>query len=300
MPTFPKTIGVIGLGSIGMRHAKNLLAMGHHVFGTDTDSSKRNPLREIGGTWNNQGKIWECDGVIIASPSGQHGIQTGIAVSLRIPVLVEKPIGVSGTDAEILSDLLQNMADKPVMVGNNLRFHSCVKKAKEWLDAGLIGTPLWANFTLAQYNDKYTDDVILNWGAHELDLARYLLGTCIIAQAVGDRKIADIILVHANECQTTVHLDYMTEPETRNFRIQGVDGFIAGELTGQRRSVLWYAGQTEPQIEYGDDSFDENYIEEMQEFIARIDGAIGIGASGEDGLAVLELILEAKKLAGIG
>jgi len=302
-----KTIGVIGLGSIGMRHAKNLLAMGHTVVGYDLDGSKMKVLLEYGGGWMDMkgGLPNLIDGVVIASPTHLHLGHLLLATNAMNPCFVEKPIG---DNAGVCSTLLANRGavEKQLltMVGNNLRFHSCVKKAREWLDAGSIGKPIWANFTLAQHNDKYTDDVILNWGAHELDLARYLLGDCWINTAVGTRDITDIMLLHDSGCRTTVHLDYVTWPEVRKFTIGSGNGVIVVDLV-KREAVAVAQSQDDREgtiIEsfHGNDSFDENYIEEMQAFIDLIDGKeVPHAATGEDGLAVLELILVAKKTAGI-
>ena len=312
MPTSPKTIGVIGLGSIGMRHAKNLLAMGHRVLGYDPDGSRMKMLieqndpsceGEAGWGVGPQALCDSCDALVIASPSADHFLQLAMAIKDGLPVLVEKPIATEFLEA--LSHVLK-AARATVMVGNNLRFHNCVKKAREWLDAGLIGQPLWANFTLAQLNDKYIEDVVLNWGAHELDLARYLLGDCeVVAASHASGGIADIILRHGNGCQTTVHLDYLTKPEVRRFSIIGTNGRIIVDLVGRH---VWKCGNekgehTNPIAEgldfRGTDSFDQNYIEEMQAFLDRIDGKETLGATGEDGLAVLELCLEARRMAGI-
>ena len=295
MPTSHKTIGVIGLGSIGMRHAKNLLAMGHQVRGYDTDMKKRLALNGV--LWN-MGEVLDSDAVIIASPTPLHYLHVISAAEKGIPMLVEKPI------ADSCDDWLRDaIAHSSVMVGNNLRMHSCVKKAREWLDAGLIGRPLWANFTLAQFNDKYTDDVILNWGAHELDLARYLLGDCeVVAASHASGGIADIILRHGNGCQTVVHLDYVTRPHLRVFRIVGSLGMIGINLEkrtafalGPEMNVLEMKINPQPS-----GSWDDDYIEEMKAFLDLIDGKlVPHAATGEDGLAVLELILEAKRMAGI-
>jgi phosphoglycerate dehydrogenase-like enzyme len=54
-------IGILGLGSIGSRHAKNLKAMGHEVLGYD-------PAR---GT-HSRDAVLEADAIIIASPTTKH------------------------------------------------------------------------------------------------------------------------------------------------------------------------------------------------------------------------------------
>ena len=45
-----KTIGVMGLGNMGIGMAKNLLKSGHNVVGFDLRSSSHESLSKLGGT----------------------------------------------------------------------------------------------------------------------------------------------------------------------------------------------------------------------------------------------------------
>ena len=291
-----KTIGVIGLGSMGMRHAKNLRAMGHHVWGVDPDMSAR---LEFGFDYTApkiEHIIGSADAVIIASPTSLHQeqyMELVINDGGATPVFMEKPV----------SHVYDVMFKNVTMVGYNLRFHSCVKKAREWLPT--IGEPLWANLTCAQLNDKPAykrDGVILNW-SHEIDLACYLLGPAshIASSTVLENRsdiLTDILLQHENGCQSLVHLDYVTQPEIRQTVIIGSRGGIILDLVNRQ---AWLrdldGGVTEHWA--GDDDWNDNYIEEMQAFIDRIDGKDTIGCSGEEGLKVLEVCLAARKQAGL-
>lgn len=294
-------IGVIGLGSIGLRHAKNLIAMGHEVYGFDFKA----PPAEIAGlTWGYD-RPEDLDAMVIATPSDDHLTDLFQCVEDNQHILVEKPIGTElWADGKSLKAAI-TVAKKVVMVGNNLRFHACVKKAKEWMPK--IGIPLWASFTLAQYNDKpayLRDGVILNWGAHEVDLALYLLGeakvrSCVVGRG-GEETIADMILLHANGCQTTVHLDYLSKSEQRCFMITGTDGAIMCDLL--RRTTLFLLPgdlHTAKAMFQDQGNWDDDYIEEMKAFIDRINGKETLGATGAEGLACLELLLEARRIGGV-
>ena len=293
-----KAIGVIGLGSIGMRHAINLIKMGYNVIVYDPALPPDSRMQTIMWSTDINVVIKEADAIVIASPTPLHA--NHIIDAGGKPIFLEKPVA----DIE-----LAGLPSNVLMVGYNLRFHSCVKKAKEWLDAGLIGEPLWANFTCAQYNAKPAyrrDGVILNW-SHEIDLALYLLGDASVAVSSTRLNlhmyddISDILLTHVNGCRTTVHLDYLTKPEQRTFIIQGTKAKIAFDLVGRSGHILYGHRLYRPGDDdfFGDDSYDENYIEEMQAFISRIDGKETIGATGAEGLAVLDICLEVRKQAGL-
>jgi predicted dehydrogenase len=297
-----KTVGVIGLGSIGMRHAKNLMAMGHNVVGFDPEVAAED-FPSFWRLWP-ESRLINLDAFVIASPTDQH--YKHIIVTHPKPILIEKPIATTQQEYDILLPAIVEPSsfNQRAMVGYNLRYHSCVKKAKEWLGAGIIGKPIWANFTLGQYNDRphyLRDGVILNW-SHELDLALYLLGPAIVAGSStcltnGKDDISDILLTHDIGCRTTVHLDYVTRPELRFFTIIGDNGRISCDLVNRNGAVF---GIERPIDSYqGFDTWNENYVEEMQAFLDRIDGKETIGCTGEEGLEVLKICLEVRKQAGL-
>lgn len=289
-----KVIGVIGLGSMGLRHAKNLQAMGYHVWGTDPDMSKR---LELGFDYTAPTfkELLTADAFVIASPTNKHFEHILATTVMDKPCFVEKPI--SHTPLPEISSV--------TMVGYNLVYHSCVKSAKEWMDQGLIGEPIWANLTCAQYNDKpayLRDGVVLNW-SHEIHLALYLLGPAKVKSSNtrlvnGHDDMTDINLTHENGCQSAIHLDYLTLPEIRQSVIVGTKATIIMDLVNRQ---AWLRSSTGTIIDHvaGADTWDDNYIEEMEAFLARIDGKDVPGCTGEEALKVLEICLEVRKQAGL-
>jgi len=281
-------IGILGLGSIGQRHAKNLLKLGHEVIAYDPESS-----------WHEYGVhrkprdivLHEAEALVIASPTVHHKqdlIDTG---ETGKPTFAEKP----------LHENIGSIHDRyhhVLMVGYNLRFHHVTLKVKEWLDQGRIGHPVWAQFWCAQKNEKPVyrrDGVILNW-SHEIDLAMHLLGRarCDAASYNELETIADIILLHRLGKRSTVHLDYVTDPEQRGFSIIGTEGYISATLAPER-GASWHSTTSQRfEVFTARDSYDENYVDEMKAFIDRIEGKETIGATCQEGQDVVEVCLDAK------
>lgn len=263
-------IEVIGMGSIGRRHAHNLIALGHKVRGIDPDKSRQ--------MFGFSGKP---DAYVVAAPTADHlTIFNDIKGNDR-PIFMEKPIAAQA-DPELR---------KVAMVGYNLRFHPCVKRARELLPS--IGKPLWACFTCAQFNDRPVyrrDGVVLNW-SHEIDLALYLLGPAKVLCAADREDMADIVLEHDSGCRSTIHLDYVTNPEIRGFFI-AADQMLSANL--KCRYIERDFADTES-FEVTHDAFAHDYMDEMRAFVDRINGKETIGATGEEGLAALEICLAAKK-----
>lgn len=290
-----KTIGVIGLGSIGMRHAKNLIKLGHEVYGADFTGSRVDELIKAGGSIASEESLASYDAMIIATPTSSH-IEYMHKYNNTTPLFLEKPIG----------DRRFTKTDNVAMVGYNLRFHECVQQAKEWVAEGLLGQPLWGNFVCAQYNDKpayLRDGVILNW-SHEIDLALHLMGPAEVAASAtrltdGKDDLTDIVLVHENGCRSTIHLDYLTKPEVRQSIIVGDKGTIIMDLVGRQAWLRDARAGTVIDAFVAQDSWDSNYMDEMRAFIDRIDGQETVGATGEEGLRVLEICLKVREQAGL-
>src|SRR5262245_2993162 len=128
---------VLGLGSIGRRHVRNLYNLGVsdiHAFDpavTETDLpvtlAMESALESL-----------RPDLVIVASPSHLHGRQLRFALD-RFPaavVLVEKPLVTTREDLRALADL---PAGARVITGCNMRFHAGPAEVRRRVTAGDIG-----------------------------------------------------------------------------------------------------------------------------------------------------------------
>lgn len=299
-------IGVIGLGSIGLRHAQNLRELGHEVVAYDTDEQKMFAWQH-GITPTYDEVTTKVDAIVSASPSSQHIHDLRRAEAYGIPAFIEKPIAMEVTGE--LHRIIHRAENDglPIMVGYNLRFHQCVIRTKEWIDQGLVGNRLWASFCCAQHNIKpgyLRDGVIRNW-SHEIDLARYLLGPAkCVSAAIAEKPaarfgedMADLVLAHENGAQSTIHLDYVTAPQVRSFCIVGTKGRIHADLVN--RHAYRVSPDDWDESFHAKDSFDENYIAEIQAFLRMAERKPAFGATGRDGLEVLKICDDARKLAGL-
>lgn len=277
-------IGILGLGSIGKRHFENFRKLGCEVRGYDPGVDGYDRHQVVG---------W-ADAIVIATPTNSHAHDIG-DMPRELPLFVEKPYVAKRWEHNSV------YTQSTLMVGYNLRFHSCVIQARKWLGEGMIGKPLWANFTCAQYNDKpayLRDGVILNW-SHEIDLALYLLGRAEVKASVIQDELEDmasITLQHCNsECLTTIHLDYLTDPERRGFEIICENGSIEADLVARTATTK---GPNVCDVTFrGKDSYDQNYLDEARAFLDRIDGLDTIGCTAKEALEVVDICLTAKEMA---
>src|SRR5277367_771725 len=88
---------VVGGGSIGSRHLRNLKKLGVEQLGlVETDSSRREAVAaEIpvaGFSQLQDGLAWAPNFVVVATPTDLHAAQTLEIVRAGFPVFVEKPL----------------------------------------------------------------------------------------------------------------------------------------------------------------------------------------------------------------
>jgi len=301
-------VGVLGLGSIGDRHARNLMNLGHQVVFHD-------PV--VLGSMERDQVIKMSDAVIVCTPTKQHGRDLCDVLDARKHVLVEKPIGYD-CPPYIAGYIMGARSEKPDLVvatGFNLRFHHCVKKVKQLIDGGFIGDLKEADFRVLQKNNKpeyLRDGVIRNWASHEIDLARHLLGNLHVelcnVNMLGPTSKQDVsayiqmVALDMNEASVSVSADYLKHPEDRGFSIRSEDNMILCDLV--KREVSWgpawdFSGKEDHEAKFTD-TFDENYIDEMKAFINAIEGKDrGPLADGSDGVAALQIVMDARKKAGL-
>ncbi len=296
-------IGVLGYGSIGKRHFVNIENLGHETFWWDPNIPSHGDREKI---------INYCDAIVVASPSINHAKDLMDVIDQGRPVLVEKPFGYDGP--ALLEGYLKGARRRwgpshIIATGFNLRFHECVKKAKELLPE--IGEIIAAHFTVYQKTEKpeyLRDGIIRNWCSHEIDLAQYLFGPgivnhCSTTFGVDGRDTIDALIgmdFPSVEGSVIIQADYYTDPEQRFFWISGTKGTIYVDLV--KRSVFFRDREGHPRpILSASDSWDKNYFDEIALFIQSIEAGKHLAplATGEDGVSCLYRIMEAREKAGL-
>ncbi len=315
-------VGVIGLGSIGLRHAGNLLAAGAAVSGFDPAPERRARLAEIGGTplGSRDAAMDGTDAVAVASPSGRHLDDWSAAIGAAKHVFVEKPLAHS---ADGLPAALEEADAKGLCVfaGLNLRFHPVVRAARTLLAEGAVGEPLWGRLLAASYlpdwrpgedyrkgyaADPQTGGVLFDF-IHEFDLAVHLLGPAETVAAAARRSgrldlesadCADIVLRHGNGVQSAIHVDYITLPRRRETEISGTDGTLRLDLEAGHLILTDRDGAT---VEDQSFAIDPNamYVDEMNAFLDCVQDGAAPACGGWEAFEVLKLVIRAREICGL-
>lgn len=198
-------VGIIGCGSIGTRHAKNVAELRQYELSFfDTDLSKAFELKRnfdfshttilLSGDYlvtqvcrTIDELIDTCDALVVCTPHSTHAEYASMAAMKGKHVLVEKPVAMSLDDAKKLGDILKT-SNGVFGVAYNLRHHPVVKQAHRQVSQ--LGRLLSARFEYgsflpnwrpnADYRSNYAastnDGGIIMDDIHELDLVAHLLG----------------------------------------------------------------------------------------------------------------------------
>lgn len=315
-----KSIAVIGLGSIGLRHARNLMAEGARVRGYDPDASRRKLLEDVGGA-PCETSAAALDGVtaaVIASPSAMHLDHMRAALGAGCHLFVEKPLAHASEGLEELLDRAKAQG-RLVFAGLNLRLHPAVRAARQRIGEGRIGRPLWARLMTASYlpdwrphqdyrrgyaADPASGGIVLDL-IHEIDLACHLMGPLTLVHAATARSgaleidcadIADLVLRRADGAQASVHLDYVTRPRRRRTEIAGENGLIEIDLEA-RHMTRWTVDGMRAEEERFPGGYADDYVAEARLFLDCIAGHARPACDGAEALEVLSLALAARKAA---
>ena len=132
----------------------------------------------------------DIDGIHLASPNHLHAEQTLMAAMHAKHVFVEKPIANTIADGKKMIAACEN-AGTVLMVGHHLRRLTGIRKLKELISAGAIGSPIQIEgnysqnlgFALTPESFRWRGDdsgcpagSLMTMGIHHADVFNYLLG----------------------------------------------------------------------------------------------------------------------------
>lgn len=151
----PLTVGVVGTGRLGGRHA-NYAASHPDVClkaVADTRTSVgRTIARETGATWYADYKTMlkkeDLDLVIVATPDPLHRDPVVAAARAGVPhIITEKPMATSQTDARRMRDAVQKAGTDLYILFPN-RFDPLDRAVRYAVQNGLIGEPVYGDVRL--------------------------------------------------------------------------------------------------------------------------------------------------------
>lgn len=182
-------IVIIGFGKIGKKHYEVFDALGCEVVGVSNRSKLSNEnAKKLGvkKTYEDYHKmIKECkpDGILVCVPFWNNYQVVIELIPYKIPILLEKPSGISLKEHFSLIDLMQKF-NTPILLGVNRRHYSVLNKALR--DSGgrknITSIQIeWSEdpiYLLQKkgYTNEQVSDMIFGNSVHGLDIITHLVG----------------------------------------------------------------------------------------------------------------------------
>ena len=245
---------IAGLGSIGRRHLRNLIALGEKDIillrtrkGTLPDDELAGYLTETNIT--EALKKHKPDAVIVANPTSLHLDVAIPAAEAGCHILLEKPVSHSLERLDVLQHIAQKNGSK-ILVGFQFRYHPILNKGRELIQNDALGKVLtihahWGEYLpqwhpWEDYRQSYAGRADLGGGViltltHPLDYLRYFIGEVellwslnghISPLEVDMEDVAEIGLKFKNGAIGGVHLNYFQRPPVHRLEIVGTDGTL--------------------------------------------------------------------------
>ena len=261
MPGPALRIGVVGVGHVGRHHARILAELPDVklVAVADIDAARAAAVAATSGCraeGDADALLAGLDAVTVAVPTEAH-LRVALPFLERgIPVLVEKPIAASVTEADALIAAASG-AGTILAVGHTERYNPAVTVARP-----LITAPRFIEVhRLARFPERSLDiDVVFDVMIHDLDLVLDLGGSAPAAiEAVGvpvlsERvDIANARIRFENGCIANLTASRISRDRVRKLRFFQNDGLIAVDCGAQQVDV-WRVRRpagAEPAIEGG-------------------------------------------------
>lgn len=319
---------ICGLGSIGRRHLRNLIALGEGdilLYRTNRSTLPDEELASFPVETDLKSALGhKPDAVIVSNPTALH-LEVAIpAAEAGCRLLIEKPVSHSMEGIDELKAALERGGGK-AQVGYQFRFHPGLQRIANLLGEGAIGRPLsaradWGEYLPGwhpweDYRASYSARPDLGGGviltlSHTLDYLAWLLGEVDNVWAftgqLGDLEVevedtAEIGLRFCSGALGSIHLDYNRRPPSHRLELTGTQGAIQWDNEdGSVRLYTTERGQWQVFPVPGGFERNDLFLAQLRHFISVARGESRPTCSLEDGIRALLLSLAALRSASEG
>lgn len=318
MPQEKLSIGVVGLGTNGSMHFKQLQHMDSvHIVGVaDPLIEKRKEKLDFAGIdiittdyqdlLNNEG----INSIFFFTPSNQHLKNIKDAAKAHKNIFCEKPLSKDGSLREC-KDVLKEVENARVklQIGFNRRFDPQFKQIHDRVQAGEIGTPQIVKvvardpFVIPYDFIQNSGGLIQDFTAHDFDMARYQAGSDIDSVFIQSSILIDPKLAEFNDVDTlTASVKFKNGAlglidESRKavygydqrVEVFGPKGMLKAENVS-KSTVECYNDQNislKKPLDYYLTRFEEAYLEEKTLFVDSVVNDKAVICTGEDALKAI-------------
>ncbi len=317
---------IVGLGSIGTRHARlvrelvpdvQIIVLRHRSCQDMQDTGINHCVTSM-----EEALKFHPQAAVIANPASHH---LDVALPLAqagVHLLIEKPIS---STTQGVSELIEVCRARGItlMVGCNLRFLSSLQRFRELLEEKRVGRVLSVRAEIGQFLPSWRPDsdyrqtvsakAALGGGvllelSHEIDYLRWLFGEVEWVSAIQRKQsaleidvedTAHLVMGFAHETGAVpviaaLNMDFIRHDTTRTCTAIGETGSLRWDAVAGTIEFFEPGGNAWQTLFTHQHQRDDSYLAEWRHFLTCIiDGGPPL-ISGHDGLAVL-LIIEAAR-----
>jgi predicted dehydrogenase len=319
------SIGIVGVGEMGRRHAENLRRLVPEarllaVADVASDRARQTAAElEIDQSYRSLEELLGCKdlkAVVIATPDKFHAQAIRIAAAAGKDILCEKPLATNLADAHAALDAVAK-AGVRLQIGFMRRYDPAYEAAMKRVEAGEIGEPVVFKSVgrdkdappLAAYQANINGMLFYNNTIHDFDIARWLMRDEIVeAHAYTTVAIRPEVAEYGDVVASVVNLKYahgaIGNVESYVQALYGYD--VRTEIVGSKGSVfvgsiektpaafLSANGGTQILADHFLSRFADAYVAEMQDFVHNMLSDRPPRVSGEDGLKALGIAVAAE------
>ena len=312
---------LIGLGSIGQRHLRNIVNLGYNSITVVTRNGIL-PLEfshlRVFTSLDDALSAESFEAAIICTPTAFHVDSLKELLGSKISnIYIEKPVSHSLNGMSELLSLAKQYTNN-IVIGYDLHFDPGMQKVKKMLEDEVIGKVVSVNAQVGQYlpdwrpHEDYRQGMSAKLATgggvmldlvHEFDYLLWLFGkvksiacqyTNSGALEIETEDASDVLLRFQNGIIGTIHLDYLQPKLIRNCMITGSNGTIFWNLA--TRTVKWITTDKKEQ-EYSYQGYERNnrFVEIMNAFLQNNNDTRLTNL--EQGIESLKLVVAAKHSA---
>lgn len=288
---------IVGFGSIGKRHYRNLLGLGYRKIGVyDSIDEAFDGMKGVE-------RVFELDVdtarpfriAFICTPNHLHVTHAKLCAEAGCHLFVEKPLSHTMQGVKELERLCKRRK-LLTMVGCNMRYHPCLRFIKKALEAKKLGFIYSIRHEFGFYLPSWrpTQDIRENYAAHrrlgggimlddihEFDLLHWLndfspiTKACFIYDKVSRLEIdtEDMCIAtfqFANSVMGLVACDYLQQRYRRSCVVIGEKGNLRWSMND---NIVWLDTSASQKKLFQKTDFDINtmYVDEVRDFFRCLD-----------------------------
>jgi predicted dehydrogenase len=321
---------VVGMGSIGRRHARVFKAAGvTNIAGADLRQDRLDQARqeiglsELGTDYRAMMAKKRFDAVLVTLPSAYHTPVARAAAEAGSHLFIEKPV----SDVQDGLDEVEKIATDKKLIAYTAycyRFAPSSERMKQVIDSGVLGRILCVRLKIStylpdwhpweDYRKFYMAHLDQGGGArldesHGIDLLRWMFGDIKSVYALVD-KVSDLE-INADDLTTMVLRFKNGIVGEAHFDLLGRTPRIDAEVIGSEGTLLWdrvaskvevYDAKTKKWTieDFGRDSFVACYDRQAEHFLDCIRNNKAPRTSLTDGRKTLDVLIAALKSSDTG